>query len=179
MAIPITADATEIMGIELTADMTEIDTVGVSIPPPSKVLAGVEYGPNGDDYTGTAPQSERATIPYLVRGDDYPLGSDETTSIIAALSDAGAVGSCSCIFAGWSDKHQTGWKVTGGTVTDLGAGLWKMQNALVSADTLDCKPDCEYRWTHTLVDASGRLRTQVKGVTKLVDGYAVSRFVES
>lgn len=147
-------------------------------PPPSKVLAGVVYGPNGDDYTGTAPESEKSHLPELTRGDDRTTSATQITSIVEDPGDLGTLASCSAIFAGWHPEYQTGWKVTDGTVEDLGDGLLKLRSSLASADTIPCKPGCGYRWTHTLVDATGRIRTQKHGVTKLVDGYAVDRFEE-
>lgn len=57
MAIPITADATEIMGIELTADMTEIDIVQVSEP--------VAAGGRVDYY------NDEAGVPKTLETEDY------------------------------------------------------------------------------------------------------------
>lgn len=148
-----------------------------SIPPPNKVLAGVVYGPN-ETYTGTAPESEKAHIPQLVRGDDYSSVSTQITTLVADPGDLGSLDSCSVIFAGYNKQHKTGWKVTSGTVEDVGGGLLRLKSSLVSADLISCKPGCRYEWTHTLVDASGEIRTQKNGVTKLIDGYAVDRYEE-
>lgn len=148
---------------------------GGKYPPPSHVLAGVAYGPS-NNYTGTAPESEKSAIPFLVRGDDRNTSSRLIETIVSAPSDAGSVGSCSAVFAGYHDEFKTGWKVTGGTVEDLGGGLWKLKSTLTSADTLTCRPGCGYRWTHTLLDASGNIRTQQHGVTDLIDGYTVDRY---
>jgi len=149
-----------------------------NFPPPSKVLAGVQYGPTGTGYTGTAPESEEGPIPKLVRGDDYSSASTQITTLVADPGDLGSLGSCSAIFAGYNNQHKTGWKVTGGTVEDAGDGLLRLRSSLLSADTIPCKPGCKYEWTHTLVDASGEIRTQKNGVTKLIDGYAVDRYQE-
>jgi len=147
-------------------------------PPPSKVLAGVPFGPNGDDYTGTAPESEKAPIPSLVRGDDYLSDSALIRTIISDPGDLGSLASCSAIFAGFCVETQTGWQVTDGVVADLGGGLLELQSTLPGLATIPCKPNDRYKWSHTLVDASGEIRTQKTGVTKLVDGYAVERFQE-
>jgi len=147
-----------------------------SFPPPSKVLAGVQYGPTGTGYTGTAPESRRTHIPEIVRGDDYTSSSTQIETIISDPGDLGTLASCSAVFAGYSKKHKTGWKVTGGTVVDLGGGLLKLISNMPGSATVGCKPDCEYEWTHTLVDASGEVRTQKSGVTRLIDGYTVDRF---
>lgn len=147
-------------------------------PQPNKVLAGVKYGPNEDDYTGTAPESEKAPIPFLVRGDARLADSELIKTIISDPGDLGSLSSCSVIFAGYNADHKTGWQVTDGTVVDLGGGLLELRSSLPASATIPCKPDCRYEWTHTLVDATGSLRTKKTGVTKLVDGYAVDRFVD-
>lgn len=147
------------------------------LPPPNKVLAGVTYGPSMI-YTGTAPESEKAHIPQLVRGDDYSSASTQITTLVDDPGDLGSLDSCSVIFAGYNKQHKTGWKVTGGTVEDAGNGLLRLRSSLLSADTIPCNPGCKYEWTHTLVDASGEIRTQKNGVTKLIDGYAVDRYQE-
>lgn len=151
--------------------------VGGFLPAPNKVLAGVVYGPD-DAYTGTAPESEKAHIPQLVRGDDYSSASTHITTLVADPGDLGSLASCSAIFAGYNKQHKTGWKVTNGTVEDAGNGLLRLRSSLVSANLIPCKPGCKYEWTHTLVDASGEIRTQKNGVTKLIDGYAVARYEE-
>ena len=147
------------------------------VPPPNKVLAGVVYGTSGS-FVGTAPESEEGPIPKLVRGDDYSSTSTQITTLVADPGDLGSLASCSAIFAGYNKQHKTGWKVTNGTVEDAGNGLLRLRSSLLSADTIPCKPGCKYEWTHTLVDASGEIRTQKNGVTKLIDGYAVDRYEE-
>lgn len=147
------------------------------LPPPNKVLDGVVYGPGGI-YVGTAPESEESHFPKIVRGDDYASTSTHFTTLVADPGDLGSLVSCSVIFAGYNAKHKTGWKVINGTVEDAGNGLLRLRSTLLSADTIPCKPGCKYEWTHTLVDASGEIRTQKNGVTKLIDGYAVDRYEE-
>lgn len=147
-------------------------------PTPSKVLAGVPYGPNGDDYTGTAPESQKSHFPEIVRGDDYISASTQFTTLVADPGDLGSLALCSAMFAGFSELHGTGWKVTDGTVENAGNGLLRLRSSLPGSATTACKPGCNYKWTHTLVDASGEIRTQKHGVTRLIDGYAVDRFEE-
>lgn len=147
-------------------------------PQPSKVLAGVAYGPNGGDFTGTAPESEKSHFPEIIRGDDYPSASTPFLSLVADPGDLGSLASCSAIFAGYCAEHGTGWQVTDGTVEDAGGGLVRLRSSLPSSATLACKPSDRYKWTHTLVDANGKIRTQKHGVTKLIDGYAVERYSE-
>lgn len=147
-------------------------------PPPNKVLSGVRYGPNEDDYTGTAPESEKSHFPEVVRGDDYPAASTPFLSLVADPGDLGSLASCSAIFAAYNADNETGWRVTNGTVENAGGGLLRLRSSLPSSATIPCKPDCSYKWTHTLIDASGQIRTQKSGVTRLVDGYAVDRFEE-
>lgn len=146
-----------------------------TVPPPEKVLAGVVYGPD-DELTGTAPESIKALIPVLIRGDDYSTATTQITSLVADPGDLGSLGSCSAVFAGYNKEHGTGWRVAGGTVEDVGAGVLRLRSSLASADTIACKPGCRYEWTHTLVDAAGKIRTQKNGITKLIDGYAVDRY---
>jgi len=128
--------------------------------------------------TTTAPVTLSGTIPFLVRGDDYMSESTAIKTTVSAPGDAGSAASCSAVFAGYSEAHKTGWKITGGTVTDLGGGQWELKSFMPSSATIPCKPGCKYEWTHTLVDASGEIRTQKNGVTKLIDGYAVARYEE-
>lgn len=147
-------------------------------PNPKYVLDGIEYGPDGTDYTGTAPECKKGILPFLIRGDDYVSESTYIETIITAPSDAGTAAECSAVFAGYNPDFQTGWKVTGGSVVNLGGGLWKLRSSLPGTATLACKPGRGYLWTHTLLDASGEIRTQKDGVTTLIDGFAVDRYEE-
>lgn len=159
---------------DLVGGAIEVGIVG-DVPPPNKVLAGVVYGPD-NTLIGTAPESEKSHIPELFRGDDYSSASTQITTLVADPGDLGSLASCSAIFAGYNEQHKTGWKVTDGTVEDVGAGILRLRSSLPSSATVPCKPGCNYKWTHTLVDASGEIRTQKHGITKMVDGYAVARY---
>lgn len=175
-SVPVDAPVDGDVPFSLVGPTIVVGIVG-DVPPPNKVLDGVVYGPD-NTLTGTAPESEKSHLPELIRGDDYSSTSTQITSLVADPGDLGLLASCSAIFAGYNEQHGTGWRVTGGTVEDVGAGVLRLRSSLLSADTIQCKPGCNYKWTHTLVDASGEIRTQKHGVTKLVDGYAVARYEE-
>jgi hypothetical protein len=125
--------------------------------------------------TTTSTTAINGKIPHLIRGDDYTPASRNVTHNITAPADAGAVASCRAVFAGWHPELQMGWSVNG-TVEDAGSGVWRLRSGPASSDTLPLKPSKGYEWTHTLIDANGKIRTQIKGETELIDGFAVARY---
>lgn len=124
----------------------------------------------------SSPINSAGEIEVIVRGMDYTPSEEQFKTTITAPADAGSVGSCSATFGLYHPVLGVGFTKTGGTVEDLGGGQWQLQSGFDSADTLSLPPANNYEWTHTLVDANGKIRLKSYGTTKVIDHYAVARY---
>jgi hypothetical protein len=112
------------------------------------------------NVTYTSPVSPTGAIrAAIIIGDDYLAANARAFEWTISARAGVTVGTASCRFGGSNAELGKSWLVTG-TVSDLGAGQWKLSfdlNKTVTADLLEGY----YRWSVELVSAGGNEVTEV------------------
>jgi hypothetical protein len=112
------------------------------------------------NVTYTSPVSPTGAIKAaIVIGDDYLAANARAFEWTISARSGVTVGTATCSFGGSNAELGKSWLVTG-TVSDLGAGQWKLSfdlNKTVTADLMEGY----YRWSVELVSAGGTEVTEV------------------